>query len=204
MAIVSTVFASCKEYGDNLRDIGSRVEALEASVRSLNSDIEALSSIVKAIEGRFYITNVAENSDGSYTLTFSDGSIRTLQQGKNGVGGKSITVTVAKDTDGVWYWQVNGVWMLDTEGNKLRANGTDGSAGSGSAIVPRMRINSVTGMWEISADSGITWFNTGVKANGEDGYDHTYDVIRNITVSVDGSMLTIVLVDGTIITLPCV
>ena len=42
-----------------------------------------------------------------------------------------------------------------------------------------------------------------VKANGDDGYDHTYDVVSSISVSADGSILTIVLADGTVITLPC-
>ena len=42
-----------------------------------------------------------------------------------------------------------------------------------------------------------------LKANGDDGYDHTYDVVSSISVSADGSILTIVLADGTVITLPC-
>ena len=93
--------------------------------------------------------------------------------------------------------------MLDADGNKVRANGIDGSAGTDTSTIPQMRVNSDTGMWEISTDGGITWNSTGVKANGDDGYDHTYDVVSSISVSADGSILTIVLADGTVITLPC-
>lgn len=287
MVAVTLLVASCKEYGDDLRDIGTRVETLEASVKKLNSDIDALSSIAKAVEGRLYVTNVTANSDGSYTISFSDGSSKTLQQGKDGEKGKGVTVTIAKDADGVWYWKVNGEWLLDADGNKIRANGTsgnngiaqsilprldadgkyywtidgewlldeggnkvpvqgtvgedgteieisvsqdtdgiwywkvngewmldadgnkvrangiDGSAGTDTSTIPQMRVNSDTGMWEISTDGGITWNSTGVKANGDDGYDHTYDVVSSISVSADGSILTIVLADGTVITLPC-
>ena len=200
---ITMLMTSCKEYGDDLRDIGGRVEALEASVKKLNSDIDALSSIMKAIEGRLYITNVAKNADGSYTLTFSDGSTKVLHDGVDGVSKSDLVITVAQDTDGVWYWKVNGEWLLDNDGNKMRANGDDGATGSDNTIVPQMRVNSETDIWEISTDGGASWTSTGVKASGEDGEDLTYAVISSITVSADGTTVTIVLADGTTIVLPC-
>lgn len=203
VAMVAILMTCCKEYGDDLRDIGGRVETLEASVKKLNSDIDALSSILKAIEGHLYITNVAKNADGSYTLTFSDGSTKVLHDGADGVSKSTLVITVAQDTDGVWYWKINGEWLLDNDGNKMRANGVDGATGSDNTIVPQMRVNSETDMWEISTDGGASWTSTGVKASGEDGKDLTYAVISSITVSADGTIVTIVLADGTTIVLPC-
>ncbi|MDD7560000.1 MAG: PL29 family lyase N-terminal domain-containing protein [Porphyromonas sp.] len=135
---VTLLVASCKEYGDDLRDIGARVEALEVSAKKLNSDIDALSSIVKAIEGRLYITGVTKNGDGSCTLTFSDGNTKTLHRGKDGEPGNGITVTIAKDTDGVWYWKVNGDWLLDGAGDKIPAGGTDGTDGTAKTVLPKL------------------------------------------------------------------
>lgn len=210
---VTALFASCKEYGDDLRSIGSRVEALEARVKTLNSDLTTLQSLVETIEGRLYIISVVNNADGTHTLTFSDGSTKTIGNGANGAVGSVPVITVAKHTDGNWYWKVNGEWMDPM----ARANGTDGDDGTaGAAVVPQVRINTVTNTWEISIDNGATWNNTGVKADGTNGTDgtpgapgaagtdHTSDVFQSITVSTDGSLITFVLIDGTVITLPCV
>ena len=39
-----------------------------------------------------------------------------------------------KDTDGIYYWTIDGEWLLDSKGNKIQANGYNG-------ITPRLKIN---------------------------------------------------------------
>ena len=50
----------------------------------------------------------------------------------SGEGGGTISIGVDFDTDGYLYWVVNGVWLLDPNGNKVRAQGIDGESGGGS------------------------------------------------------------------------
>jgi uncharacterized repeat protein (TIGR02543 family) len=106
-------------------------------------------------------------------------------------------IGVAQDTDGVYYWTLNGEWLLDDNGNKLPVsgkdgqNGTNGSNGQDGAdgkdgqdgedgkdgadgqdgkdgITPQLKIEE--GYWYISYDNGATWTQLG-KATGENGKD---------------------------------
>ena len=89
-------------------------------------------------------------------------------------------IIVKKDpTDNNYYWYLvddNGkeTPITDTEGNKVKANGSDGKT-------PDLRINS-DGYWEVSYD-GINYTSLGVKATGENGEDanRVTQVIVNYT-----------------------
>lgn len=75
-----------------------------------------------------------------YLITFSTGKTITIYHGKNGTDGEdgkdgqhgtdgvTPTISVKKDTDGIYYWTVNGDWLLD-DGKKVKAEGTDGADG---------------------------------------------------------------------------
>jgi len=130
--------ASCSDkFGDDLRDIGSRVEVLEESVLQINKDVETLHTIITIIESQGYVTDVARNQDGTYTITFNDGSQVTLRDGKTGSDGRdgkdgkenTLNISVAQDADGIWYWTLNGEWILDANGEKMRAGAVDGKDG---------------------------------------------------------------------------
>ena len=192
-------FSSCEKYNytDQLQGLGSRVEILEQQLFDINNDITALHELIIIIEERGYITKFIHNDDGTYTLTFNNDKTVTLRDGKqgqdglNGRDGKEMdyTISASKAPDGVWYWTVNGDWLLDSNGNKMRASGTDGKDGKDGkdgengqdgqnnplapAVVPQVRINGVTYHWEISTDGGKTWEDMEVDANGQDGTDGT-------------------------------
>lgn len=137
--IVLLSFSSCEKYNytDQLQGLGSRVEILEQQLFDINKDITALHYLIVAIEERGFITEVIHNDDGTYTLTLNDGNTVTLRDGKQGQDGldgrdgkeMDYTVSAAKAADGVWYWTVNGQWLLDSNGDKVRASGTDGKNG---------------------------------------------------------------------------
>jgi hypothetical protein len=198
--------ASCDKYNytDELQHLGKRVEILESEVLQFNNEMEALKELIATIEEHGYVTGIVQNTDGSYTIQFNNGKSYTIRKGKNGTDGKDgkngdasdFNISIAQDTDGYWYWTLNGEWILDGSGNKMRASGSDGKDGkdgkdgmdgqdgmdgkdgkngkdgkTGTVIIPQVRINDVTRHWEISTDGGITWEDTGILADGKDGKD---------------------------------
>ena len=204
MASTSTGFISCDKYYyvDDLQALGQRVEILEQMTLEANTQIEALNELIITIEKRGYVTNAVKNTDGSTTVTFNSGKTFTLRNGKDGKDGKDgvsgrLDISAAEDpTDNIWYWTINGSWLLDDNGNKMRAGGLDGKDGkdgvdgkdgkdgkdgvdgkdgangrSGYVVVPQVRINPVTRYWEISTDGSQTWHSTGYLADGKDGKD---------------------------------
>ena len=122
--------------------------------------------------------NGQDGKDGQDGQDGADG--KDGQDGQNGADGKDgITpvIGVAQDTDGVYYWTLNGEWLLDDNGNKLPVsgkdgqNGTDGKDGQDGAdgkdgITPLLKVEN--GYWYISYDNGATWTESG-KATGDNG-----------------------------------
>ena len=118
----------------------------------------------------------ADGKDGQDGQDGADG--KDGQDGQNGADGKdgsTPVIGVAQDTDGVYYWTLNGEWLLDDNGNKLPVSGKDGQNGTNGSngqdgITPQLKIEE--GYWYISYDNGATWTQLG-KATGEDGKDGT-------------------------------
>lgn len=165
---------SCTDYQDEIDALDYRVTVLENLVKKMNLDLESMTVIVGAMENGDYITNVTKNSLG-YIITFNDAGSIVITDGVDGKDGKDAEVPdigLKQDTDGQWYWTLNGDWITAPDGTKVRADGKDGRDGK-DAVSPQVRINDETGEWEISVDGGITWSSTGTKATGRDGTDGT-------------------------------
>ena len=138
----SDIWGKLDEYGESIRDHEQRISALEELCKQMNTNIEALQTLVDALEKRDYVTNVSEvRSNGEvigYTISFAYSDTITIyhgQDGKDGVNGAdgkdgyTPQIGVMKDTDGIYYWTLDGVWLLDANGNKIKAVGTDGADG---------------------------------------------------------------------------
>lgn len=227
LSLLLFVTSCSNRFGDDLRDIGTRVEKLEDDIdklKTFNKDIETLQAIMLIIQKNGYISNLKDNGDGSFTITMTyideNGQEKnkesiTLRPGKDGADGKdgeeaSMLISVKQDPyDGLWYWTINGDWLRDANGNKVRAGGRDGKDGKDGidgtdgtdGVVPKVRVNN-EGMWEYSPDGGTTWITTGAPANGKDGKDGTPDIFRSIVLSEDGTYITIILSDGQTIQVP--
>ena len=226
---------SCDKYNytKDLQKLGKRVEVLEQMVLEANTELTALNELVIAIEKNGYVTHVVHNTDGTYTITFNTGRTVTLHHGRDGKDGRDgksadLNIGVAQDkSDGKWYWTLDGKWLLDGDGNKMPVGATDGKDGKDgidgkdgkdgqdgedgqdgkatAVVIPLVRINPITRYWEISTDSGITWTNTGVCADGKDGTDGKdgkEDLFVDIHESEDGQFLVFVLRDGRVYTVP--
>lgn len=219
----SAIWDKLNEQEQTLNDHEKRIAALEELCKQMNTNINALQTLVEALEKRDYITNVSPvRKDGEvigYTISFADSDTITIYHGENGQDGAdgkdgyTPQIGVMKDTDGIYYWTLDGEWLLDGKGNKIQANGvngidgTDGSNGEDGTngvdgITPRLKIEN--DYWYVSYDEGATWVELG-KATGEDGSNGIDGVDGDSifsSVTQDDEYVYFNLADGTMITLP--
>lgn len=212
-AIATLVCAGCSdEYDDSalrndLNDLENRVAKLEELCKQMNTNILSLQKIVEALQDNLSISKVEQISDG-YIIHFSDGSTATIKNGKD--SGTIPIIGVKQDTDGIYYWTLDGEWLTDGRGDKIKAEGTDGKDGADGSdgndgqdgkdgITPKLEIRE--GYWWISYDNGTNWMQLG-KATGEDGQDGTDGKDGDsIKITQDENNVYFELADGTIITI---
>ncbi len=193
---IGLAFVSCSNNYDDLYDmiydLGSRVTNLEQQCSQMNTNISSLQALVNALGNNDYITGVTPIYEGSavigYTITFAKGAPITIWNGKDGKDGDALAISIKKDSDGNYYWTVNGNWVIGEDGRKVRANGTDGVDG----VTPMLKI--VENFWYVSFD-GINWDKLGI-AVGDGGQAF----FSNVTYDEDYVYIT--LADGTQINLP--
>ena len=123
---------ACSKYDDSalydrLAKLEQRVGAIEENVKVANEDIKTLKSLVAAASQGKTITNVEKTTEG-YNLTLSDKQVISIKIGRNGTDGHSPKISVAQE-NGVYYWQLDGQWLLDAQGQKVRVSGETGPQG---------------------------------------------------------------------------
>ena len=243
------LLTSCREYDDSeligrVDNLEERVARLETLCNQMNTNITSLQTIVSALQQNDYITSVTPITEGDatigYTITFTKSAPITIYHGKNGKDGENgkdgtdgkdgvdgkdgytPVIGVRQDTDGIYYWTLDGEWLLDADGNKIKAVGVDGKDGADGkdgvdgkdGITPQLKIED--DYWYISYDNGATWTQLG-KATGEDGKDGEQgeqgaqgpqgeaglngdSFFQSVTQ--DESNVYFTLADGTVITIP--
>ena len=123
---------ACSKYDDSalydrLAKLEQRVGAIEEKVKVANEDIKTLRSLVSASTQGKTITEVKKTDEG-YDLIFSDKQVISIKMGRNGADGHSPKISVAQD-GGVYYWQLDGQWLLDAQRQKVRVSGETGPVG---------------------------------------------------------------------------
>ena len=205
------VASSCSDgYDDtalrkDLSSLEQRVVALEELCRQMNTNLTSLQAIVTAQQQNDYITNVAPiMKDGvtvGYTITFAKlGSITIY----NGVDGNTPQIGVVKNSDGNYYWTLNGEYLLDDNGKPIRAEGKDGQNGEdgtdgvngvdgADGVTPKLKIEN--GCWYVSYDNGSSWNQVGDSDDvaGENVFEY---------VDIKEDCVIFTLSDGTYFTLP--
>ena len=120
-------FTAChKDIWAELENLDQRVTKLEELCKEMNTNITSLQTIVSVLQSNDFITGIVEiKKNGEvigYTITFGKHDPITIyhgQDGKDGADGKdgqngsanAPVIGVAKDTDGVYYWTLNGEWL---------------------------------------------------------------------------------------------
>lgn len=244
-----------KEYDDSalvgrVDNLEGRVQRLEQLCQQMNTNISSLQTIVTALQNNDYVTGVTPVTKNGetigYTIAFAKSQPITIYHGEDGKDGQNGTdgkdgvdgkdgstpiIGVKQDTDNIYYWTLNGEWLLDANGNKIKAQGTDGKDGANGTdgkdgedgadgedgkdgtngengadgkdgITPQLKIEN--DYWYISYDNGASWTQLG-KATGEDGQDGANGANGDSffqSVAHDENDVYITLADGTVIVLP--
>ncbi len=214
--IAPLLLGACSDYDDDplrewVGDLEDRVEQLEELCKKMNTEITSLQTLVGTLQSGDKIESVTpiveEGKTVGYTIAFTQSGEITLyngekgekgDDGEKGKDGKTPVIGVAQD-NGTYYWTLDGEWLTDTEGNKIKAEGKDAS-GSGSegkdgkdGVTPKLKIEE--GFWYVSTDDGVSWEKLG-KATGEDGDSFFKEVTQ------DDASVTFTLADDTQIVIP--
>ncbi len=199
MASLALLFSGCtRELETRLSDVETRLAKVEDQVKELNSQVSLIQNL---INGKYFIQSAAELPDGSgykLVLVDKDGNSleKTVLNGKDGADGEdgvSPTVGVKKDTDGNYYWTLNGEWLL-VGGEKVRANGVDGTDGKDGKDAPATQFKVENGKWYVKVGDGA-WTYVGEAAT----------LIQGPIASIDASgadVVVITLTDNTVLELP--
>ena len=231
LVAITMIIAGCSEsfddskIWDKLDDHESRIAKLEELCKQMNTNISSLQTIVEALQNNDYVTGVTpitkEGETVGYTITFTKSQPITIYHGEDGKDGQNGTdgkdgvdgkdgstpiIGVKQDTDNIYYWTLNGEWLLDANGNKIKAQGTDGKDGQDGAdgkdgITPQLKIEN--DYWYISYDNGASWTQLG-KATGEQGEKGESGQDGGLFKSVNETETEIIftLTDDTIISIP--
>lgn len=188
-SLLPNLLTSCKyndsELIERVDNLENRLAKLEEQCKQINANINSLKTIVNALEDADQITSVSElvenGKNVGYKIEFSKSDPIYIYHGQDGTDGSDGTdgyipqIGVEKDKDGIYYWTLDGTWLTDKDGNKIKAvgldgkngeagkDGTDGSNGingsNGSngrdGVTPKLRINE--GNWEVSYNNGVSW-----------------------------------------------
>ena len=215
--IAAIALSSCKYDDDDLwssvHGLEDRVAKLEELCKQMNTNIVSLQAIVNVLQESDYITGVApvmqNGKEVGYIITFSKSNPVTIYHGKDGQDGEDGTdgndgttpsIGVKQDTDGIYYWTLNGEWLTDDQGEKIKAEGVDGNDGTDGddGVTPKFKIENE--YWYISYNNGESWEQLGKATGGEStGGDSMFTDIDYKT-STDYVIFT--LADGTQIKLP--
>lgn len=227
-------------------DLENRVTKLEELCKQMNTNISSLQALVNALQDNDYITGVTPiTKDGEtigYTISFAKSAPITIYHGEDGKDGQegkpgedgndgsTPIIGVKQDTDGVYYWTLNGDWLTDDSGNKIQAEGRDGADGKPGedgndgqdgkpgedgqdgqdgkpgedgkdGITPQLKIED--GYWYVSYNDGASWTQLG-KATGDKGEPgepgQTGGIFKDVEETDDSVIFT--LNDDSTITIP--
>lgn len=188
----------CNQMNTNITSLQTIIIALQnndyvtniAPIKEGNKEIGYTITFAKS--GSITIYHGQDGKDGEDGKDGTDGRDgQDGEDGKDGTNGQDGTapvIGVKQDTDGIWYWTLNGTWLLDDSGNKIPTTGKDGNDGQDGingtdgidgkdgvdgkdgqdGISPQLKIED--DYWYLSYDNGATWQKLG-KATGNNGLD---------------------------------
>ena len=144
LLLAALTFAACKyddsalweQVNQNTEELAAqaaRIAALEAWQAETNTNIEALQTLLSTTDYITAVTPVVKDGvEVGFTISFLNTPAITIYHGTKGdKGDKGDTpqIGATQADDGNWYWTLNGEFLTDTDGNPIRANGTQGGQG---------------------------------------------------------------------------
>ena len=201
LLLAALTFAACKyddsalweQVNQNTEELAAqaaRIAALEAWQAETNTNIEALQTLLSTTDYITAVTPVVKDGvEVGFTISFLNTTSITIYhgaKGDKGDTGDTPQIGAAQDDDGNWYWTLNGEFLTDTDGNPIRANGTQGEQGPAGDDAPLPQLATGTKLTEqgvntdtqnediepdaiyLSVDDGQTWTRVS-GAKGEQG-----------------------------------
>lgn len=165
----------------NVTQNEARIDDLEKWCSQANTNINSLQTIVEAMKNNETINSmtpiIQEGDTIGYVIDLGTNGPITIYDDSHPANAPQIGV---KEYGGTYYWTLNGEWLLDADGNKLRVSGQDGADGADGSdgqngqdgadgqdgVTPQLKIEA--DYWWISYDNGNTWTQLG-KAKGDKG-----------------------------------
>jgi len=144
LLLAALTFAACKyddsalweQVNQNTEELAAqavRIAALEAWQAETNTNIQALQTLLSTTDYITAVTPVVKDGvEVGFTISFLNTPSITIYHGTKGdKGDKGDTpqIGATQADDGNWYWTLNGELLTDTDGNPIRANGTQGGQG---------------------------------------------------------------------------
>lgn len=194
---------------ESIEDLEGRVTDLETLCTEMNSNITALTTLVQAMQKGDYVVSVSplieDGVEVGYRIIFKESGVVDLYHGKDGADGAdgadgtdgengkdgangadgedghTPVLGTKQDTDGAYYWTIDGEWVLDGEGNKIPLV-TVGAT-------PQLKIEDET--WFVSYDDGKTWEELGAAVS-----------VGIKDIKEENGELVITMADGTVIAVP--
>lgn len=203
LSLLTFLAPSCRFYKDQIDELYSEVDNLKASdselrqrIEQLNSSLTTLKELVSAMQSGLYIKSVVtltgDTEQAGYLITMSNGVTYTIRDGQDGQDGLTPKLGVQFGPDGVYYWTLDGEYLLDENGRMVRADGA----------TPYFDIRD--GFWYLSLDGGNHWENLG-RASGVNGLPGAPgdQLFKRVEYTPGENVVRFVLSDDTSITLPC-
>ena len=209
LGLVSTSCYDDTEIREAIDDLDGRVQTLETLCTELNTNLTALSTLVQALQKGDYVVSfsplIEDGEEVGYRIIFKENGVVDLYHGKDGADGadgedgkdgengkdglngadgkdgETPVLGTKKDTDGAYYWTIDGEWVLDGEGNRIPLI-TPGAT-------PQLKIEDET--WFVSYDDGKTWEELGAAVS-----------VGIKDIKEENGELVITMADGTSIAVP--
>lgn len=206
LGFVSTACYDDTDIREAIDDLDGRVTTLETLCTELNTNLSALTTLVQAMQKGDYVVSVSplieDGVEVGYRIVFKESGVVDLYHGKdgadgedgkdgadgqdgangaNGTDGHTPVLGTKQDTDGAYYWTIDGEWVLDGEGNKIPLV-TVGAT-------PQLKIENET--WFVSYDDGKTWEELGAAV-----------AVGIKDIKEENGELVIIMADGTVIAVP--
>ena len=196
------------ELWETVEDLDGRVQTLEDLCTKLNTNLTALSTLVQSMEKGDYVVSVSPLKEGSvevgYRIVFKENGVVDIYHGQdgadgkdgqdgtdgkdgqngtdgeNGADGKTPEFGPKKDMDELYYWAVDGEFVLDAEGKKIPLV-TVGAT-------PQLKIEDET--WFVSYDDGNEWEELGAAVSV--GIKEIEEVDGELVITMaDGSQIAV-------------
>ena len=196
------------ELWETVEDLDGRVQTLEDLCTKLNTNLTALSTLVQSMEKGDYVVSVSPLKEGSvevgYRIVFKENGPVDIYHGQdgadgkdgqdgtdgkdgqngtdgeNGADGKTPEFGPKKDADELYYWAVDGEFVMDAEGKKIPLV-TVGAT-------PQLKIEEET--WFVSYDDGNEWEELGAAVSV--GIKEIEEVDGELVITMaDGSQIAV-------------